>query len=177
MLNLCLAPGPTIKSEYHGLFPDAPLDSRSNQGRLELLRRINAQLKAWKALMHRFLKSSDDQVRQAVSTGWLRYAAHMTLCKAAQAQSFNVPSRLGGNQLISCSLCYCRLSCCSPLRSTAQKKATSLLGSKVLRLLIYFPRHVPLRVHGVNCPTLLAAVYIATELHCMCINPAARGPS
>lgn len=63
MLSLCLPPGSTVKAEYYTLFPEGQLDTKSKEGRLELLRRINAQLKSWKALMQRFLKSSDDQVR------------------------------------------------------------------------------------------------------------------
>lgn len=63
MLSLCLPPSAAVKAEYRSLFPEGHLDAKSKDGRLELLRRINAQLKSWRALMQRFLKCNDDQVR------------------------------------------------------------------------------------------------------------------
>lgn len=62
MLGLCLPPTPAVKAEYRALYPDLQVGPSTKEGRLELLRRINMQLKAWKELLHRFLKSADDQV-------------------------------------------------------------------------------------------------------------------
>lgn len=62
LLSLCLPAHPNIKFENLELFPDAKVNPHSKPGQLELLRRVNAQLKAWKHLLQRFLKSSDDQV-------------------------------------------------------------------------------------------------------------------
>lgn len=76
MLSLCLPPSAAFKPEYGTLFPQAQVELQSNEGRLELLRRLNAQLKAWKDLLRRFLKSNDDQVAFSNSTakvasGWM----------------------------------------------------------------------------------------------------------
>ncbi|PSC74700.1 Translation initiation factor eIF-2B subunit epsilon [Micractinium conductrix] len=62
MLSLCLPAGPATRPEYRSLFPEGKVDPSSKEGCMELLRRINAQLRAWKALMQRFLRNSDDQV-------------------------------------------------------------------------------------------------------------------
>ena len=62
MLSLCLPPSPSVRPEYRGLFADSQLDAASKAGRLELLKSINGQLREWKELLRRFLKSSDDQV-------------------------------------------------------------------------------------------------------------------
>ena len=62
MLGLCLTPSSSTKPEYHKLYSEAQPDAASKEGRLELLRKINLQLKTWKDLLHRFLKSNDDQV-------------------------------------------------------------------------------------------------------------------
>ena len=66
MLGLCLPAGPATRPEYRPLYAKAYQDPRSKEGRLELLRKINAQLRAWKDLLHRFLKSNDDQASQAL---------------------------------------------------------------------------------------------------------------
>lgn len=65
MLDLCLPPPPAAKAEYRSLYCEAAADPAAPAGRLELLRRVNAQLRAWKELLQRFLRSADDQVR-----GW-----------------------------------------------------------------------------------------------------------
>lgn len=62
MLGLCLPPASAVKAEYRSLYPDLQVGPTTKEGRLELLRRINAQLRAWKELLHRFLRSADDQV-------------------------------------------------------------------------------------------------------------------
>lgn len=62
MLGLCLTPSPSTKPEYRPLYSETQPDATSKDGRLELLRKINVQLKTWKDLLHRFLKSNDDQV-------------------------------------------------------------------------------------------------------------------
>ena len=62
MLTLCLPAGPAVKPEFRELFQEEPIESTTKEGRLDMLRRVNAQLKAWKALLHRFLKCADDQV-------------------------------------------------------------------------------------------------------------------
>ncbi|KAL4854088.1 putative translation initiation factor eIF-2B subunit epsilon [Chlorella vulgaris] len=67
MLSLCLPPSSSVKPEYMRLFPDAQVDICGREGRLELLRRLNGQLKAWKGLLQRFLKSNDDQVELLLS--------------------------------------------------------------------------------------------------------------
>jgi hypothetical protein len=72
MLSLCLPPSPSVRPEYRGLFADAALDAASKAGRLELLKSINGQLREWKELLRRFLKSSDDQVG-----GWVARVARV----------------------------------------------------------------------------------------------------
>jgi translation initiation factor eIF-2B subunit epsilon len=62
MLGLCLTASTSIKPEYRQLYSDTAPDTASKEGRLELLRKVNLQLKTWKDLLHRFLKSNDDQV-------------------------------------------------------------------------------------------------------------------
>lgn len=62
MLGLCLTASSCVKPEYHPLYAETQPDTGSKEGRLELLRKVNMQLKAWKDLLHRFLKSNDDQV-------------------------------------------------------------------------------------------------------------------
>lgn len=67
MLGLCLTASSCVKPEYHPLYAETQPDTGSKEGRLELLRKVNMQLKAWKDLLHRFLKSNDDQVGSVVS--------------------------------------------------------------------------------------------------------------
>ena len=62
MLGLCLPPNVLVKSEYRSLYPAMELGGLNKDIHLELLRRMNAQLKRWRPLLHRFLKSNDDQV-------------------------------------------------------------------------------------------------------------------
>ena len=62
MLGLCLPPSELVKSEYRSLYPVMELGVLSKEIHLELLRRMNAQLKRWRPLLLRFLKSTDDQV-------------------------------------------------------------------------------------------------------------------
>ena len=87
MLGLCLPANSSTKPEYAALYPDAQQDAGSKDGRLELLRRINAQFKAWKDLLHRFLKSNDDQVRIRPSSHGVRPAA----VAAAKAAASSLP--------------------------------------------------------------------------------------
>ena len=73
MLSLCLPPSPSVRPEYRGLFADSQLDAASKAGRLELLKSINGQLREWKELLRRFLKSSDDQLGGWCHSQKLRY--------------------------------------------------------------------------------------------------------
>ena len=63
MLALCLPAGASARPEHHALFPSDHVDLQGKGGRLELLRRLHVQLRAWKDLLRRFLKSNDDQAR------------------------------------------------------------------------------------------------------------------
>eukprot|EP00887_Chlorella_sp_A99_P001611 scaffold8.g1611.t1 len=62
MLGLCLPHPPATRPEYRALYPEHGLDMTSREGRLELLKRMVTQLKRWRTLLHKFLRSEDDQV-------------------------------------------------------------------------------------------------------------------
>ena len=91
MLSLCLPPSPSVRPEYRGLFADSQLDAASKAGRLELLKSINGQLREWKELLRRFLKSSDDQVGGWVG-GWVARAASSGCLPAPCFSCCSVPA-------------------------------------------------------------------------------------
>lgn len=62
MLGLCLPAPPTVQKMYRSLYISSDVDAASKEGRIELLRRAIERLTTWQDLLHKFLKSDDDQV-------------------------------------------------------------------------------------------------------------------
>lgn len=112
MLGLCMPAGPATKPEYCALYGETRSDFRSKEGRLELLRKANAQLKSWRELLHRFLKSNDDQARVATICSF-----NAGRCGRSQARSWVFVADLAA-------VVVCRWSSCSRLRNTVLRRAT-----------------------------------------------------
>lgn len=62
MLGLCLPAPTSCRSEYRELYTHSAPEAGSREGLVELLQRASAQVRRWKALLQKFLRSEDDQV-------------------------------------------------------------------------------------------------------------------
>lgn len=61
-LGLCLPPPHIIIDEYKGLYNAKDINSKTKEGRLELLRRATIQLRQWQDLLQKFVRGEEDQV-------------------------------------------------------------------------------------------------------------------
>lgn len=65
--GLCLPAAPSVRGEYCNLYPESAPDVSSKEGKAELMQRLRAQLQEWGALLQRFARNDDDQVRTDTS--------------------------------------------------------------------------------------------------------------